>query len=349
MSTQAIQAGSAFVELGTDTSTFQKELQNASAQMKLFSTSVMRLSRNLNSAFSGALSAITPIAPAISVLSLSLSGINLGVGSVQELVKSFILCRKESAGMIGLLREIAKTESMTTAITEYCALANVKNTGTITQRMVTTRLLTTSEIQANTVQAIGTVITSKNIVVTKLATAASWAWAVAMKGMCAAWIVFQKILTINPWTALITVIMTVISGIMYYAGTYESAATKQAKAMEKLREQNDAVRKSAESYASSLETLAEKESLNSAEKAQAKRMISEMESSYKKLGGDMNGLGLRFDETSGRIVGSTEALAKFRELCRQSSIRDLQKEFDALNAQQKELQSKLDKNGKIGR
>ena len=84
MSAQAIQAGEAFVSLKLKVNEFQSGLSEASEQLQKFGGKLKGTMEKFNSAFSGALKSLQPLAPAISAMGISLSGLGTVIGIVAD-------------------------------------------------------------------------------------------------------------------------------------------------------------------------------------------------------------------------------------------------------------------------
>ena len=108
-----------------------------------------------------------------------------------------------------------------------------------------------------------------------------------------------------------------------------SSIREAAQANEELRQKGD-------SYLAQLEQLASQESLSNANKAEAKKAIGELTKAY----GD---LGIKLDETTGKLTGVDSAMIKKAEKDKSRRIKELDaelKELQNANQQQAEVRDK---------
>ena len=108
-----------------------------------------------------------------------------------------------------------------------------------------------------------------------------------------------------------------------------SSIREAAQANEELRQKGD-------SYLAQLEQLASQESLSNANKAEAKKAIGELTKAY----GD---LGIKLDETTGKLTGVDSAMIKKAEKDKSRRIKELNaelKELQNANQQQAEVRDK---------
>lgn len=341
MSAESIRLGEVFTELKVKSDDFHRGLYKASSDLKKFGAKVQESVEKANSAFAGVAQSVKPLAPAISLCGISLSGLSASIATLESIRASFTKWRTD-------MERLKKVADVSRIATELLTISKIKNASSLTILAMKTKILTLAEVQQNIASRVGMTLTRQATLGQYALSAATWVTAVAAKGASAAFLALTASMMTNPLMWIVGAVAA-LGALCYWFASGESAAERHAKAMEKVREQNDAVRKSGEAYADSLEKLAKKESLNNSEKEQAKKLIREVQEANKKLGKDNEDLGLTFDEVTGSIVGSDEALAKFRQTMRQSAMKDLENEFDALDARVNELKKSIRVDGQIGK
>ncbi len=121
-------------------------------------------------------------------------------------------------------------------------------------------------------------------------------------------------------------------------GMKEAAAMSEqnASSIREAAQANEELRQKGDSYLAQLEQIASQENLSNANKADAKKAIGELTKAY----GD---LGIKLDETTGKLTGVDSAMIKKAEKDKSRRIKELDaelKELQAANQQQAELRDK---------
>ena len=121
-------------------------------------------------------------------------------------------------------------------------------------------------------------------------------------------------------------------------GMKEAAAMSEqnASSIREAAQANEELRQKGDSYLAQLEQLASQESLSNANKADAKKAIGELTKAY----GD---LGIKLDETTGKLTGVDSAMIKKAEKDKSRRIKELNaelKELQNANQQQAEVRDK---------
>ena len=121
-------------------------------------------------------------------------------------------------------------------------------------------------------------------------------------------------------------------------GMKEAAAMSEqnASSIREAAQANEELRQKGDSYLAQLEQLASQESLSNANKAEAKKAIGELTKAY----GD---LGIKLDETTGKLTGVDSAMIKKAEKDKSRRIKELNaelKELQNANQQQAEVRDK---------
>ena len=121
-------------------------------------------------------------------------------------------------------------------------------------------------------------------------------------------------------------------------GMKEAAAMSEqnASSIREAAQANEELRQKGDEYLKQLEQLASQENLSNANKAQAAKAIGELTKAY----GD---LGIKLDETTGKLTGVDSAMIKKAEKDKSRKIKELEAELRELensNQQQAELRDK---------
>ena len=268
MSAAAIQAGEAFVSLTLKANEFQAGLSEAGEQLQKFGNKLQGTMAKFNGAFSGALKSLQPIAPAISALGLSFSGLSFGIGVVSDLS--------------GVFKVFGKVVSAV--------------------------------------------------------------WKSVFNFIAGMLIVHPVLLIVTAVLAAVAAVALVVVACLYSG---ESAASKNAKAMEELRKKHDEFRESARQSADIIDKLSKKQSLNADDISTSKNAWAELKRNAEALGLSLDDLGISYDEHTGKINATAGAMAKLREMMRLQEMEELNAEIKAQGEYLDELTAKLH-NGKVG-
>lgn len=232
--------------------------------------------------------------------------------------------------VISSFKTLRSAEQITAAAWDYLTKANLRNFSALTRTAVICRVSTIAETaHAIALKMAGTAAVENKVAQIGL-TVASYAGALGVNALSAAWLFFQSISPLG-W---IMAIGAAVVGLTAYLFGGESATTQYAKAMSKLREENDNTRKTHELYAQRLEQLNKKEELSDKEKAETRKMVEELNAKYKDLG-------LSIDPVTGKIVDASGKFVTLRQVMQKAAETDLNNELEALGNQLDELQNKL--------
>ena len=285
MSTQAIQAGEAFIQLNINSDELQKGLLNVSSRLEGLGGEVQKLASLTTQNFSALSESLGSVAPMIELTGFSISALAPGITIVENLALSFY----------------RNTLQITRLISQQGVLAAVNQ-------------LYTSTVHASTA-------------------------AIAVNG---------AVMSAHPimWIAgIIAGVVAITAVAITVFDAFTRSAEENAKAAEEACKQNDSYRASAKQCIGTLEELSSKEALNADQKKASKSAWNELQRSADGLGIDLQKLGITFDEETGKMNASAEAMAKFREAMRVKELKDLN---DAIQAQEEHidnLQKKLNKDG----
>lgn len=142
-------------------------------------------------------------------------------------------------------------------------------------------------------------------------------------------------LAAHPVVAVLAVVAATVAAVAFAM----RASTKEADAlsarMGDLLAKGDEQRRLDQLRLERLQQLSDKQQLDNKEKAEAAKLIGELNAQY----GD---LGVRLDETTGKIAGLSEAQAKANALMKQAAIAELEGQLAGFDAQINALINKLE-------
>lgn len=203
---------------------------------------------------------------------------------------------------------------------------------------------TVATVKNTAANVFSSTIKMKDAVVSGICTVANYAMAAAAYVAAGGVLALNGAIAMNPIGAAVIAVLALVAalaGIVYWFSSGKSAAQEYAESMEKVRIQNEKVRKSSDLYTKRLEQLNEKENLSKKEKAEIAQYVEELNKRYK-------GLNLSVDAMTGKIKNADGAFIDLKKAMSDAAETDLNKEIDALNASLDELQARLGKNGKTG-
>ena len=166
----------------------------------------------------------------------------------------------------------------------------------------------------------------------------------ATQGFCAAVLGLNMALAACPITGIAGGFILLGAALALAIGYFysgESAATKYAQSMEKLKEKNDRVRQTHQHTLEKLEKLSAKEALSVKEQEDVKKSVAQLNSSY-------SGLNLTIDESTGNLKDADKAVKAIKESMNSAAQNDLAKTIRAINAETQELKGKLNNRGETG-
>ena len=228
-----------------------------------------------------------------------------------------------------MLKYLKLTQGEYLAAVKYATMMNVKNASSTYMLAASIKVQTTAELSRMYATWLSTNAILANAAGQRVATVAGWGLAIATKAVANAYLLLTQI---SPMGWIMAAGAALVGLIAYFAGG-ESAATKYAQSMEKLREQNDNMRQTHELYAQRLEQLNKKEKLSTEEKEETSKIVSQLNEKYKDLG-------LQIDPLSGKVINAKGAIVSLREAMQQAAETDINNSIAALNEQLHELQSK---------
>ncbi len=179
---------------------------------------------------------------------------------------------------------------------------------------------------------------------------ANQAAAASVQNLTAAARVSASVFAAHPIFWFASVVAAVAAGIGVLTngfGLFTDKLANNARASEEACKQNDAYRTSAKQSMDALEEFSRREALNAEQKKASKSAWNELQRSAEGLGISLDELGISFDEETGKINASAEAMAEFKEKMRTKELDDVNKTINAQAASLEALEAKL-KNGKVG-
>ena len=184
----------------------------------------------------------------------------------------------------------------------------------------------------------------------KLGTVRAYLYATGVKAMAMAHSILSTAILGCPLGWLIGGLAAVggaVAGVMWLFGAFRDNVAENARAMEELCNQNDIYRTSAKKCMTTLEEFSKIESVDANQKKASLSNWNELQRTAEALEINLAKLGITFDEHTGKVNASAQAMARFKEAMRQKEIEDLN---NAIQAQEKELDKLNDKlhNGKTG-
>ena len=115
-------------------------------------------------------------------------------------------------------------------------------------------------------------------------------------------------------------------------------AQRNAASIRESAEENEMLRQKTDGYMNSLSSLAQNEKLSNANKAEARKLIDDLSKSY----GD---LGIKLDETTGKLTGVDSAFVKKAQKDKERRIKELEAELKQIQADNKIQADLRDKAG----
>lgn len=137
-------------------------------------------------------------------------------------------------------------------------------------------------------------------------------------------------LAANPAVFAITALVGALFAARMAFDRVGTAASKYAQSMREVREEGDRLREQERGQAERLTRLSEQEELSNREKADALKLIAELETKY----GD---LGIAIDDTTGKITGLEEGLKRLNDQQRAGALSQIDEELDAKEAEMRRL------------
>lgn len=310
MSTQAIQAGEAFVNLNVRGDAVQKALNNIGDKLDDFGSKTVSSLSTIRGALGDVIGDCGQFGDVFSAAGIGLTGLSFSVGTLTKVSSSF-----HSAS-------------------EMCQRFNFQEL----RRIATLKL--------------STVITGKSVLAQKTLALASLIAASSLKVMAFAQSVLNMTIFCCPlgWLAAgLAGIIAIGGGVMWWMGMFTDKTAESAKTMAELREQNDKYRESAKESIGTLEDLARRENLSAQQKDVSRKAYAQLQKTCGDLGIDIKKLGISFDESTGQMNASAQALSNLKEAMRMKEMDDLNKEFDAQSKYLAKLQSSIRLDGDIGK
>ncbi|MDO4629668.1 MAG: hypothetical protein Q4C70_10850 [Planctomycetia bacterium] len=309
MSTQAIQAGEAFIQLNIRSDELQRSLNNVGSKIDEFGAKTVSTLSTIRSALGESIEDGGQFGDAISVAGQALETFSVGFGYVNKMTTA--LDRATVAGRLFTFQQ--------------------------NQQAIATRLNAMMGKQNIITQTTSTVVSYAAATGIKVLTAAQSILNTVLFACPLTWIT-SGLLAVGGATF----------GIIKIIGSFSNELEDSAKAMEELRKRNDEYRESARSAAGILEELAQKGELNAQQSETSSAAYKSLETSCKQLEINLVDMGISFDENTKKVDGSAESFAKLRETMRVKEFQELNKEIKAQSEYLDNLKSKLDKNGETG-
>ena len=309
MSTQAIQAGEAFIQLNIHGEEIQKSLTKIGSQLDEFGSKMVSSLGLIRSALGGAIDDSSQLGDAISLIGESFNFFSGIIGSCQQY--SSVLQKTTASAKIFTFQQLQQSSAL--------KLGNILTSKSIIARSTLTAV---SYLHAASLKALCGV---------------QWLLNGAMYGCPITWLV-----------AGLAGIGAAIGGVMYLVGAFGDSTAETAKSMEELRKRNDEFRNSARESVGILEDLSRKTSLNASQQDLASKAFSALNHSCDSLGGEFTKLNVVFDKSTGKMGDISQQLLKLKEEMRLQEAKDLGQEFDALTKHLEFLKSCLNEDGEVG-
>jgi len=309
MSTQAIQAGEAFIQLSIRGEELQKSLNQLGTKLDEFGSKTASSLSTLRGALSGLIDDCGYLGDSISMAGISITGLSLTLGSFSKISESF----KTAAKMTAKFNE----EQLKRIVTDKLSL-KITGKGVVSQKLL----------------SVNTWLSIKSIHAMSLAQKILNA---SIYGCPITWIVGG-----------LAALGAAIGGVMYLVGAFGDSTAETAKSMEELRKRNDEFRNSARESVGILEDLSRKTSLNASQQDLASKAFSALNHSCDSLGGEFTKLNVVFDKSTGKMGDISQQLLKLKEEMRLQEAKDLGQEFDALTKHLEFLKSCLNEDGEVG-
>ncbi len=306
MSTQAIQAGEAFIQLNIHGDEIQKSLNKIGGQIDEFGSKTVSTLSALRSAMGGAIEDGGQLGDSISL-----------AGQAIETFGTYFGYISNAASLID------------NTIQSYSKLTFQVAQQNIAQKM--SNYLGKENIITKTASI---AVSYAGAAAVKVLAGAQWLLNVALLGCPLSW-----------FLAGLAGLGAIAGGVMYLMGSFSKSTEDTAKNMEALCKQNDSYRTSARQCIGTLEELSSKEALNADQKKASKSAWNELQRSADGLGISLHDLGISFDEETGKMNAAAEAMAKFKEAMRVKELEDLNGAIQAQEDHIDSLQKKLDGNG----
>ncbi|MDO4571144.1 MAG: hypothetical protein Q4D38_12215 [Planctomycetia bacterium] len=285
------------------------------------------------------------------------AGLTAGVAVISQVSKAWHAWQAIQAEVANLSKTTTAVETLDTAVKTANTVATHANTAAQGANAATTatgaaaKLKDTAAQNANTVAKAANAATTGACAIATTAAGASAGIFATITGVATFAVNALTIsLGLNPitaWavaiTAAVAAIATLIAVIVPLVGSLVGANTEAERnvaKMRSIREAHEKAREECEFYTQRLEQLNQKEKLSAAEKEESARIVE-------KLNGQYDGLNLKLDETTGKVVGADGAFVDLKKAMADAAETDLNNELDALGGRLDELNGKL-KNGEVG-
>ncbi|MDO4857261.1 MAG: hypothetical protein Q4A17_04880 [Thermoguttaceae bacterium] len=302
MSSQAIQAGEAFVKLNVHGDEVQKSLINIGSQIDDFGSKTTSFLSTLRSALGGAINDGKQLGDSFSIIGKSLKIFGTGYPYITQL----------STWM------------------EKAALASRLFTFQIIQNSIANKMNTVLGQQNIVTQTAATIASYAGATAVKTLGAAQWLLNTAMFGCPLTWFI-----------AGLAAVGGAVTGVMWLFGAFKDNVAENAKALEELCKRHDSYRDSAKKSIGILEEYSNKTSLSSEHLNASKDAYHELERKAKELGITLKDNAVIFDEEKGKILVNTEAMKDFKKKMRAKEIEELNKTIQAQEEHLDDLSRKL--------